>query len=336
MKKFKKFMKENYKVLLGDIIILLVVVFALFYKFPFVIYKPGGIINVTDRITIDGVNNKEKGTYNLSYVSSVNGNTPNMILGLILKDWEIIPIEEVEIDGFDYEESLRIGRYEFQNAIETATIVAYQKAGKEVEVTGESLLLYGLDPKADTTLKILDEILKIDGKSITTAEEIRSLMASKNVGDIVTFDVIRDGKEASATAKVYNNGEMNLVGIMVLEKPEFKVTPSIQIETKQSEAGSSGGFMTALAIYDALIEEDLTHGKTIVGTGTIDLEGNIGEIGGIKYKLLGAANSGADIFLVPKANYKEAKKVWKEYKLEFELVEVATFDEAITYLNSIK
>ena len=56
---------------------------------------------------------------------------------------------------------------------------------------------------------------------------------------------------------------------------------------------------TALLIYDYLTEEDITKGRTIVGTGTIDENGNVGSIGGVKYKLKGAVKNKAEIFLVP-------------------------------------
>ena len=73
---------------------------------------------------------------------------------------------------------------------------------------------------------------------------------------------------------------------------------NIKVKTKSSESGASGGFMTALAIYNALTSDDITKGKIIAGTGTIDSEGNVGVIGGVKYKLSGAVKNHADIMLV--------------------------------------
>ena len=84
-----------------------------------------------------------------------------------------------------------------------------------------------------------------------------------------------------------------------------------------------------------LNSKDLSHGKKVMGTGTIDEDGNVGAIGGVKYKMLGAQKDGADIFFVPKENYDEAKKVYKKNNLSFELVMVETFDEAINYLNNL-
>ena len=93
--------------------------------------------------------------------------------------------------------------------------------------------------------------------------------------------------------------------------------------------------MLTLTLYSHLNEIDLTKGKTIVGTGTIDINGNVGEISGIKYKLIGAVNKKADIFLVPAGNnYKEAKKVKKEKGYDIELVPVKTFEDALKYLKN--
>ena len=63
------------------------------------------------------------------------------------------------------------------------------------------------------------------------------------------------------------------------------------------------------------------------------MEGNVGEIGGIKYKIMGAVKNKMDIILVPSANYKEAMKVKKEKNYKIKIVEVKTFQDAIKYLK---
>ena len=92
--------------------------------------------------------------------------------------------------------------------------------------------------------------------------------------------------------------------------------------------------MTTLAIYNSITKKDITKGKKIAGTGTIDIEGNVGEIGGVKYKLSGAVKNKADIFLVPDGNYEEAYDYKKERGFDIELVSISNFDEAIDFLES--
>jgi len=91
--------------------------------------------------------------------------------------------------------------------------------------------------------------------------------------------------------------------------------------------------MIALSIYAQNIEEDLIRGRKIAGTGTIDIEGNVGEIGGIKHKIIGAVKQNIDVFLVPYDNYEEAKKVVEEFDYNINLVSIKTFDDAINYLK---
>ena len=89
----------------------------------------------------------------------------------------------------------------------------------------------------------------------------------------------------------------------------------------------------ALITYNALTKQDLTKGKTIVGTGTINMNGDVGEIGGIKYKVMGAAKSKADIMLVPEENYEEAISVKNEKGYDLEIVSISTLRDAIEYLE---
>ncbi|MCI8575863.1 MAG: hypothetical protein HFI09_05270, partial [Bacilli bacterium] len=105
--------------------------------------------------------------------------------------------------------------------------------------------------------------------------------------------------------------------------------------SKSSESGPCGGLMNALAIYNALVEEDITKGKKIIGTGTIDRDGTVGDIGGVKYKLLGAAKKKADIFLVPEKNYDEAIQVKNENHLDIRVISVRTLEEALAALAKV-
>jgi PDZ domain-containing secreted protein len=115
---------------------------------------------------------------------------------------------------------------------------------------------------------------------------------------------------------------------------EYESDPEIKINMKNSESGSSGGFMMTLAIYNAITSEDITKGLNIAGTGTIDSEGNVGVIGGVKYKLSGAVKNKADIFLVPEDNYEEAYNYKKEHNFDIELISISNFSEAIEYLQN--
>ena len=150
----------------------------------------------------------------------------------------------------------------------------------------------------------------------------------------VNLEVLRNDKKIKATAKTYKeeNGETK-IGLATITDYDIETDPTVEIKTKSSESGPSGGLMMALSIYDNLNDIDLVKGRNIIGTGTINSDGKVGEIGGVKYKVLGAAKNDADIFLCPKDNYKEATKVVKNNKLKIKVVSVETLSDAIEYLK---
>ncbi len=95
--------------------------------------------------------------------------------------------------------------------------------------------------------------------------------------------------------------------------------------------GPSGGLMMTLALYDQLTPDDLTGGRKVAGTGTIGCDGGVGPIGGIEQKIAGAEEAGAEIFLAPAGNAAAAERVAED----IEVVSVATFDDALRYLEGL-
>lgn len=116
--------------------------------------------------------------------------------------------------------------------------------------------------------------------------------------------------------------------------------PPVRIESDQI-GGPSAGLMFALEVYNQLIREDLTKGYRIAGTGTINIDGEVGPIGGISQKVIAAHKAGADIFFAPNergakhSNYKEAVKTAKDIGTNMKIVPVDTFDDAVQFLQKL-
>ena len=148
--------------------------------------------------------------------------------------------------------------------------------------------------------------------------------------------IIDNKKEYDREAKVIELDDSKKIGLIIDEVITYKTSKNIKFNFKNSEGGPSGGFMMSLALYDYLIEEDLSKGLKISGTGTIDIDGNVGTIGGVKYKLKGAVTNNSDIFFVPSGeNYEEAIKLKEKYNYKIDIVGVSTLDDAIKYLEKI-
>lgn len=326
--KIKRFILENYKFLIS----LILIVVTLTYEFPYVVYTPGGIVNLENRIKIEN-DIENKGSFNMSYVTLRKGNLPSILLSYVIKDWDLIKENEITSDNKSVDDLLKLEKLYMNSSIDNATILAYQKAGKNINITKNINNVIYIDKLAKTDLKIYDKIVSVDGNTINTIDDLKEYINTKKEHDIINFDVLNNDKKATRKAEVIKIGDELKVGIAFLTTYEYDTDPSIKVKTKSSESGSSGGLMLSLAIYNKLIDKDITKGKKVVGTGTIDIYGNVGKIDGVKYKILGAVKNKADLFICPEENYEEAIKVKKEHKLDLKIISVKTFDEVIKYLE---
>ncbi|MDD2435420.1 MAG: hypothetical protein PHO63_04115 [Bacilli bacterium] len=328
----KKYIKEYYKSLI--ICIIAAIVFS--YQFPYLINTPGGIINISERVDIkEGY--ESQGSFNLAYVSERRATIPTLFISLFNKNWDVFKISDVTFDNqtlweMEYRDHLLL-----REANNNAIMVAYQKLGKKVDIVDQDLIVSYIDSKAKTDIIVGDIILEIEGKKIDDFETLSKLVNRYEEGDIIDIKVQNNDEITTKKATLYYEDDRILIGIILVIDVTLETTPEISLEFKKSESGPSGGLMTAISIYDRLIKEDLTHGKRIVGTGTIDRNGSVGSIGGIKYKILGAVKEGAEIFITPNgSNYEEAMELKKENNYDIEIIGVSTFDEAIEYLKQLK
>lgn len=322
---------------LSSIIGLIIVLCFLFVKLDYSVYAPGGAISIEDRLS--NVLYKSEGSFNLTYVSSLEGRLSNIILAWILPDWDLVKNEDITIDNETLEVMTRRELISLYESISSATYVAYTSANIDVNITSYNYYVYYIADMADTTLEVGDKILEYDGKpynDLESSSKMKEYINSLKEGDKITFKVLRDGKETSATAIIQNEEGVNLIGIIIDTILTYDNNPDVSYAYQPQELGSSGGLMLSLAIYNVLTENDITNGLKISGTGTISNDGSVGEIGGVKYKIMGAVNNNCDVFIVPSENYKEAKKYVKKRNYNIKLIEAKTFNQVLEELNKLK
>ena len=324
--KFKQFIKENYKFLL--LILLIVLFFNV--KVPYYIMAPGGTINITDRVEMEGYQNKD-GSLNMLYVSEYEG-TPATLLVAKLKSWDIEKNEERQISDESISDIEKRNKIMRDNSLDIATMVAYTEAGKEITIKDKKNVVIGVTK--DNGLEVGDVILKTDGQECDDIKEIKKIISSKEVGDTITFKVLRNNKEEEIKSKILLEDNTKVIGVVIITEYDYDIDPEINVKFKKTESGASGGLMLTLTIYNAISDEDMIKGRNIAGTGTISPDGTVGEIDGIKYKIMGAAQDKMDIVFVPSANYDEAIKTKEKYNYDINIIKVDTFDEAVEYLKN--
>ena len=328
--KIKSFITENYLYIL-----FLLVFYTVFsYPLPYYIYTGGGLINVDDKIIIDN-KTESKGSYNLCYVAELRATIPTYLLSYVVPGWDMLSHEEVAFnENEDAKDINTRNKVLLDDGNNSAIIASYSLAGKEYKIINLSPIIIYILEDGENDFKIGDEILSIDNINIKTIDDITDILNTKNFNDIVKVKVLNNSKEYIRTAKVINHEDKKMLGISIANKYDIETNPNVSFDFSSSESGPSGGFMMSLALYDYLVDEDLTKGRKISGTGTIDKDGNVGEIDGVKYKLKGAVSKNSDIFFVPNGdNYKEAIKLKKKKDYDIEVIGVSTLEEAIEYLR---
>lgn len=328
--KTKKIIKENYKSIIFFIILYIIFMWPLNYY----IITGGGIMEIGNRIVVED-EYKSKGSFNLAYVNEAKGTITTYLLSYIIPNWERIKASSYTYDDVETISDVEFrGKIDLEQASSNAIKNAFLEAGKTYTVTDENLYVYYVDKDSSNNFKVGDKILKVDGKEIKGVDNFHDVLENYNPDEEIKVLVERNGRQKELTVKLYSQNGKNILGIYVSEVEKFKTYPKVTIKFKNSESGPSGGLMEALDIYNKITEKDLTKGLKVAGTGEIDKDGNIGTIGGVKYKLLGAEKSNADIFLTPKGeNYKTCLKVKKQNHLKIKVISVSTLEEAINALE---
>jgi len=324
--------KEEYK-----FIIVLLLLFIIF-EFPvnYYIIIGGGTSDVSSRIHVEDKYNS-KGSFNISFVEELKGTILTYALSYVVPSWER---EDANLYKYDDKES--IADIEFRSDLDlaysnsNATYWAYTLASKNVSKVDSKIYVIAVYEKFKTDLKIGDKILSIDGNTYDEIDKYKEYMQTLNENDYVTVKVLRNNKEKEIKSKLYKYKDKLILGIGLQLINEYKTDPKVSIKFKNSESGPSGGLITTLEIYNQLTKKDLTKGLKIAGTGTIEEDGTIGEIGGVEQKLLGASQDNTDVFLVPEGNYKDAVNYKKKHKIRIKIIKVKNIEDAIEKINSLK
>lgn len=332
IKRIKKYIindiKRNYKFYIG-----LFLIMALFLvRFDYVIYTPGSLENLNDRIIVTP-SNESKGSMNLTYVTSIPANIPNMLLSLIIPNWDIESLNNMRVEDESEKEIENRDKIYLKDTSYDAIIAAFKEANMKYEITNVDVTITYIYNIAKTNLKVGDVIKTINGVKITSFNSLINEVNKYEVGEELIINVLRNNKIIECEATLVSEENKKMIGISLAELKNIKTNPEVKFVFKNNESGSSRGLMCALEIYNRITKYDITKGDIISGTGVIDENGNVGSIGGVKYKLKGAVNKHAKVFIVPSDNYEEAISLKNKYKYDIEIIKADTLKNVIKALK---
>ena len=308
---------------------------------PYAILKPGPITNTLGNgaggkplVTVTG-----KGTYpttgalDFTTVSVWGGpNNPvnvwDWIAGHLDDTNTVVPEEELFPKGVTATQVDAENAAEMADSQQEAIAVALRSLGQTVPevVTIRELTK---DSPAKGVLRAGDILESIDSHAVATPDAVRAQIRTHKAGGTALFTVRRDGKTQTLTVRTADSQGHAVVGIFLQSSFDFPIKVSINAG---DVGGPSAGTMFALAVYDKLTPGALTGGANIAGTGTIDGDGKVGQIGGIQQKLSGAKRGGATWFLAPADNCDE---VVGHIPDGLRVVKIATFAQARDAVEAI-
>lgn len=281
---------------------------------PFVVFTPGGAVDVMATNeegeplvdlgsvqTYPTTGRLEMTTVAVTQVSGTVG-VPEAILAHFLPSRETLPREAYYREGVTADEIDQQSSTDMTTSQDSALIAALREAGQPVEERPEVASVTSAGP-AEGLLQAGDLIVEVGGVTTRAPSEVTSLIGRYEVGDEVTFLVLREGREMTIPVVLGASNSDTGAPIVGIELTTgYRATPQVSYNVDPAIGGPSAGLIFALAIYDKITPEPLLGDLTIAGSGEITPDGVVGEIGGVDEKIAAAERSGATAFLTPAGN----------------------------------
>ena len=302
--------------IVAGVLFLVLFVLAVTMPVPYVVLSPGPTINTlgTDGhgnsiIGIDGRKPAQrKGHLNLTTVS-VSGRSITAfeaLSGWLAGDQVVVPTSSVYPPGESEQQTNAQNAQDFTDSQDNATVAAACELGypKRFGIIGVRS-----DGAGRGVLQPADVLQTVDGAPVTTAARLTAVLSARPPGTTVSVALTRAGRPKTVTVKLGPPVQDRKGGSLGITVGNVCATPfKVDLGLGNEIGGPSAGLMFALGIMDKVGPTDLTKGRFIAGTGTIDTLGNVGPIGGIALKMIAARDKGATVFLAPAGNCGDVSK----------------------------
>ncbi|MDQ1515462.1 MAG: Lon-like protease [Actinomycetota bacterium] len=307
---------------------------AVIVPLPVVAIEPGPALPVPPRIKLGIPAHPVHGQLLLTAVRLSEPAAVQAVADWLDPDVELQPRPAVIPPGVRESDYIQAQQRLFRESALVAAAVGLQHAGFPVRLSGGGARVVAViaGSPADGLLREGDVITAIDGRPVRTASDVAEAAARAVGGQRVTVTFQRGGATGTVTVPL---GKVSGLGRPALGVAVDSVDPRIQlpfpVEVDQGDvAGPSAGLMMALTVYELAGGVDLAQGRTIAGTGTIDLAGNVGPVGGVREKVAAARAAKASVFVVPADEAREANDAAGD---ALAVKPVRTFAEAVDALS---
>jgi PDZ domain-containing protein len=289
---------------------LVLFILALTLPVPYVVLSPGPTFNTlaTDDhgdsiIVIKGASQRSvTGHLNMT---TVNVSTQPLTVFTALSGWlqsdeVVVPRTSVYPPGSSQQQVDQQNTADFAESQDNAIAAAACELGYPSQF---GVIVVQPNTPAKGKLQPADVLKTVDGKPVTSQPALTAVLKDTQPGTTITIGIVRAGKPQSVALTVAKPLTGNTGSRIGIEVGQVCATPyTVDLGLGNEIGGPSAGLMFALGIMDKVGHTDLTGGRFIAGTGTIDASGNVGPIGGIQLKMIAARRAGASVFLAPAGN----------------------------------
>lgn len=188
---------------------------------------------------------------------------------------------------------------------------------------------------SDEILDPGDRLLVADGVRLESVDDLIAVLADRSPGDLLSVRVERRGSDPFEAEveliSVPDEPDRTIVGFIPFDTRRIELPFTVDIDTG-SIGGPSAGLAFTLTLIDELSPGELTGSTQVAVTGTINLDGSVGAIGGLRQKASAVDQAGIEVFLVPAAQREDDIEAARAAAPDLQIIPVATLDEALEVL----
>jgi PDZ domain-containing protein len=240
---------------------------------------------------------------------------------------EFVNSSELFNPGIPSDELAPQGFLEMSDSKQAAEVAALRALGWTLRATPVGAVVNGVvapSPARRAGVHVADRIVSVNGANISSTCALIAVAHDLGPGSVVHLGVERahisskgvitwsSPKSLALTTSPPPSSGLgssgcpgitgkvrSWLGVSLEDGVNFALPGTIDINTSYI-GGPSAGLAMTLALIDRLSSGSLTGHWVVAATGTIDVHGNVGDVGGVAEKTVAVAHAGARIFLVPK------------------------------------
>jgi Lon-like protease len=236
---------------------------------------------------------------------------------------------------------------QMQGSTSSAAVVAIRRLGYTVNENKLGAQLYQIQPGSAASIAGLqcgDVITALDGKPVRTSQDLVNILHTYKPGEPVVVTADRTDsqgrkKTVTATARLTGtprignqpaNPQKPLLGVVAQDDTTFSFPFGVNIDVGDI-GGPSAGLALTLGLLDVMSNGQLTGGHEVAATGTISIDGTVGDVGGVAQKAVAVRRAGAQVFLVPKDELSAARS----HAGGMKVFAVSTLQQALSDLQAL-